>query len=182
MGTGQNSPGIKIIPDYTPVEGGGKFYHSLDFCLSCSWTRDVDAVFRPTAEIRAVAANIAAKLGLPEDWLNDGVKGFLSDREELSEEPVTELAGLSNLRIIWPSAEYLLAMKCMAARIDNASQDRADVEFLIMKLGFRREDQVLECVERFYPADRIHIKTVYFVREVLAGLAEKPDFGGEVNL
>src|SRR5207249_290474 len=40
-------------------------------------TRDIDAVFVPKREIYESAALVGNALGLPEDWLNDAVKGFL---------------------------------------------------------------------------------------------------------
>lgn len=135
-------------------------------------TRDVDAVSRPKSEILAAAQIVAERLSLPDGWLNDGVKGFLSHREELRGEPLAELEGLSNLRVIWPTPEYLLAMKCLAARTDATATDRADVEILVKKLGFTSAREVLEVVERFYPAERIHIRTRYFVEEVMAELKD----------
>ena len=40
-------------------------------------TTDVDAVFVPSKEVRIAASRVAQERGLEEDWLNDGVKGFL---------------------------------------------------------------------------------------------------------
>ncbi len=47
-------------------------------------TRDVDAIFRPKAEIMDAAHVVAEQLVLPSDWLNDGVsvrrhRAILSD-------------------------------------------------------------------------------------------------------
>ena len=123
-------------------------------------TRDVDAVFRPKAEIRTAAEAVAAELGLPLDWLNDGVKGFLSESEETRRISIPELEALQNL-----PPEYLLAMKCMAARSDDSSMDKEDVVFLFRRLGIRSEEQALEIVEQFFPKERIHIKTHYFISE-----------------
>ena len=132
-------------------------------------TRDVDAIFRPKSEIREAAQAVAEDLGLPETWLNDGVKGYIARREELTERPISELGALSNLRLTWPSADYLLAMKCIAARIADydTDGDRRDVEFLIKSLSLREPGEVFERIERFYSKDFIHVKTRYFVEEIL---------------
>jgi hypothetical protein len=136
-------------------------------------TRDVDAVFQPTAEIREAALTVSRNLNLPADWLNDGVKGFVSGNEALSRISIPELDALTNLRILWPTPEYILAMKCMAARVDDTATDRGDVAILSKALGLTSADEVLGIVERFFPKDRIHIKTVYFVQEILASLEDR---------
>jgi len=136
-------------------------------------TRDVDAVFKPKTELREAARIVSQKLELPADWLNDGVKGFLSENESFSRFSIPELDALSNLRFLWPSPDYILAMKCMAARIDDTATDRGDVLFLIQKLSLKSAGEVLGIVERFFPKDRIHIKTVYFIEEILAAMGDR---------
>ena len=54
--------------------------------------------------MRAAARAVADAAGLPGDWLNDAVKGYLSNRKDFH--PYLEL---SNLRVLTASPEYLLA-------------------------------------------------------------------------
>lgn len=77
-------------------------------------TKDVDALFQPAQTIRDLARGIADDLHLPADWLNDGVKGFLSARHETT---AGNLPQFPHLRLTMPVPEYLLAMKCLAARL-----------------------------------------------------------------
>ena len=77
-------------------------------------TRDVDAVilFPPEARIvRELARQVAEENDWPEDWLNDGAKGYLvgiSDGDVLFQAPGIEARA--------PSLEQLLAMKLSAWR------------------------------------------------------------------
>jgi hypothetical protein len=107
-------------------------------------TKDVDAIFEPTADIRKAAAAVARRHGLPEDWLNDAATGFF-----LSDPPRIPVLELPNLRVWAPTAEYMLAMKCVSARFD--SHDRGDVEFLVRQLGLESADDVLAVVCPYYP-------------------------------
>jgi hypothetical protein len=123
-------------------------------------TKDVDAIFEPTREIREAARVVARSHGVPEDWLNDAVKGFF-----LSDPPRQDVMDLPNLRVWAPTAEYMLAMKCVSARFD--SMDREDVVFLIRRLGLRTPDEVFEVIGRFYPRERVPAKTGFLVEEIL---------------
>ena len=126
-------------------------------------TKDVDALFRPTQPIRELARGIAAARDLPEDWLNDGVKGFLSSRHETT---AGNLPQFPHLRLTMPVPEYLLAMKCMAARLGGTSgepSDVPDIVLLIRHLGLRGAREVLDLVAEYYPAHRVTVKTQYLV-------------------
>ncbi len=126
-------------------------------------TRDVDAIFEPAAVIREEAASIGTALGLPADWLNDGVKGFVSERHEV----VTgDLPQFPNLRVTMPVPEYLLAMKAMASRLGGTvgePSDVADLRLLIDRLGLKSPDSVLEIVRCYYPDARVPVKARYLV-------------------
>ena len=130
-------------------------------------TRDVDAVFRPAESVRRAAESVARELSLPENWLNDGVKGFVSANQDFVNTGMPK--DFPNLRVLRPSAAYLLAMKCMAARVAgyDTGGDRDDVIFLARHLGLTGAEQALEIVARYYPPERISAKTRFFVEEVI---------------
>ena len=126
-------------------------------------TKDVGALFQPAQTIRELARRIAEQQHLPEDWLNDGVKGFISARHETCS---GNLPQFSHLRLTMPVPEYLLAMKCMAARLGGTTGDASDVPdivFLIRHLQLKSASVVLDLVGLYYPANRIPVKTQYLV-------------------
>ena len=125
-------------------------------------TQDVDALFRPALEVRRAAARVAVQARIQADWLNDGVKGYLSERGDFA--PFLEL---SNLKILLAQPEYLLAMKCLAFRIGAEFHDEDDVRFLIRLLDIRTLSQALEVISRYYPLERFPQKTLYSLPDLL---------------
>ena len=125
-------------------------------------TQDVDAVFRPAAKVREAAARVAARAGLNTDWLNDGVKGFVSARGDFA--PFLEL---DHLRVMVAQPAYLLAMKCLAMRIGAEFHDEDDVRYLLRHLDVRSYDAAVAIIERYYPLDRFPQKTLYALGELL---------------
>jgi hypothetical protein len=125
-------------------------------------TRDIDALVMAPASVRAAAERVAETHGLPANWLNDGAKGFASGAPI----EVKELLQFSNLRIVAPPPAYILAMKCIAARVGLDEHDKEDALFLIRLLGLRGSASVLELVAQYYTVERIPAKTRFFVQEV----------------
>ena len=56
-------------------------------------TKDIDALYEPKREINRLTEKIAHEYGLPENWLNDSVKGFVNDNVET--EDFLQLGNLS---------------------------------------------------------------------------------------
>jgi hypothetical protein len=125
-------------------------------------TRDVDAHFQPAKAVREAAARVARREDLPEDWLNDAAKAFISERAEFR--PFLELP---NLRVMTAIPEYLLAMKCLAFRLGPEFQDESDVRFLLRYLNVERYETAVEVITRYYPAQRFPQKTLYALEEIL---------------
>lgn len=130
-------------------------------------TRDVDALFRPTKEVREAAARVAADAGVPDTWLKDAVKGYLSPRGEY--DPFLELP---HLRVFVAQPTYLLAMKCAAMRIGEEFQDLEDVRFLLRWLNISSADEALEIVTRYFDEERLQPKTRLALEELLSGPCE----------
>lgn len=92
-------------------------------------TKDVDAFLLDPASasaVRAAARRVAASLGLPEDWLNDGAKGYvhgLARGETVLSTPALIVRTLA--------PQQLLAMKLSAWRDDV---DIDDARLLLSKL------------------------------------------------
>ena len=126
-------------------------------------TRDLDGTFKPSKKIREAAAKVAVEAGVDEHWLNDAVKGYLSERGSFSKH-----LELSNLKVFCAHANYLLAMKCLAMRIGEEFQDLDDIRYLLRHIGLRAYEDALEVITRYYPLERFPQKTLYALEELLA--------------
>jgi len=114
-------------------------------------TKDVDAVIRQNEVGKKLAAKVAAELGLPDDWLNDDVKQFLAEKEakrSLSEDEFGE-----GLRVVVPTAAYLLAMKLRACRppLPGYAGDYGDIRFLVQKMGIASVEEAEAIHNKFFP-------------------------------
>ena len=121
-------------------------------------TKDVDAVFQPTQQMRQAIARVAEHHNLHSDWLNDAVKGFVVQHTQRI------FLDASHLKVFVPEPDYLLAMKTLAARVDTT--DRQDIEFLIDTLKLTQPDQVFSILEKYYPHQRVKPATQYFIEEL----------------
>lgn len=151
--------------------GGAALALAFDMRVS---TRDVDAVIRSAPGFaRATAARIAREEGWPPDWLNDGVKGFVSANEELRVMAEFGAEGGSGLRIFMPSPHYLFAMKCMAMRPEglDGSHDISDIEALAHAAGIPDAAAALDLVEAFYPPRMIPPKVRFGIEEIMERVA-----------
>jgi predicted nucleotidyltransferase len=125
-------------------------------------TKDVDAIFAPTSELYTIIKNIADEHRLPSDWLNNAVKGFVSHRHD-----VRLFRKMSHLDIYAASPEYMMAMKCLAARTYD-SKDVDDIRFLLRHLNIQSVEQALAMIVRYYPQNRVLPKTAYLLEELLS--------------
>jgi hypothetical protein len=126
-------------------------------------TKDIDAVFEPKSAIYLAAAKVAEDLGLPEDWLNDAVKGFMPGDDEHAR-PVPDITGIE---ISTASPQYLLAMKLMAMRF---GEDDEDIEILLRECGLHSAQEALDLLEHMYPYQEPPPKTRFFLEELFGSM------------
>lgn len=151
-------------------------YRGSALMLTYDWrlaTRDVDAVFEADrSTVRRLAAAIAQEKGWDRDWLNDGVKGFLS---ALDSDPVSKrLFGTyrsedaPGLRVMGANPRYLFAMKCRAMRLGgiDETEDVADIRRLAREIGIMNAAEALDLVANFYPDRLIEPKTRFGLEEL----------------
>ena len=111
-------------------------------------TKDVDAyILRPeTSRVRDAVRHVADELELPEDWLNDGAKGYFVgvSAGEL-------LYNSDSLVVCAVSTPQLLAMKLAAWR---DAIDRADARLLLTQMDGSAEE-IWAAVKPFVPPHEI---------------------------
>lgn len=122
-------------------------------------TRDVDAVFSDPGEVYEAARAVGRRLGLPPDWLNDAVREYLlgpdADAQKIYEEP--------SLQVAVASPSYLLAMKLLAARVE---QDQADIRLLFTLCGCSTKADGLVVLERYLPGEEVPEATRILLEEM----------------
>ena len=111
-------------------------------------TKDVDVfIIQPDPpRVREAAVEVARELDLPEDWLNDGAKGYftaISEGEVLYES--------ASLLVRSVTTEQLLGMKLAAWR---DAIDRSDARLLLSKLSGSAEE-IWRRVEPFIPRNYV---------------------------
>ena len=144
-------------------------------CVLCTVresTKDVDGFFKPSQLIRKSAARVASRfmshdttthdVDISENWLNDAVKGFLSESGDYC-----EFLLLSHLTLYVASPTYLLAMKCLAARIGEEFHDIDDIQYLVRHLNISSYQQAIDTISLYYPLARFPQKTMYLLQELL---------------
>jgi hypothetical protein len=148
-------------------------------------TGDVDAVFEGNKDfIKRLAAEMAEEFGWDENWLNDGVKGWLSTRDAdpdvralFKTYPTEDQPGL---RVYTAKPEYLFAMKGRAMRVGGieASSDIDDIKLLARAIGLKNSQDALALVEKFYPQNTLQPKTRLGLEEIFSNLDVDPDQDG----
>lgn len=129
-------------------------------------TKDIDALFAPTTELREIANDIANRHNLDEDWFNDAAKAYI----DTSKMKFVKVLELDSLLVKRPEDKAMLAMKLASARED--SKDAEDAIFLIRKLGIKNETELLNIMEKNIPSQQLTPMSSFFAKEMLRRAGE----------
>jgi len=123
---------------------------------------DVDAVFLAGGKaVREIADAVAARLDLPPDWINEGVKRMAPPPGD--PQPNLILAGeyprvpnsIVGLRVHLPTPAYMLAMKILANRVvedtEKNESDLSDAVALMKVTKLTTEQQLVDLLKECYP-------------------------------
>jgi hypothetical protein len=122
-------------------------------------TRDVDAWFSEPATVREAARLVAREMSLPENWLNDAAKAFVPEHAGFE-----RWRSLSHLDVLVADEATMFAMKAAAARTD---EDAGDLRVLAGRLGLTSSAQAIELVLRYYPEERLSVRSRLLLEELL---------------
>lgn len=125
-------------------------------------TKDIDCVFSETNTILLENILDITKFAfnLPENWINEEIKEPL--KVILKEEKETYRI-YSNLKILKPKAEQLLAMKVLAARPEPA-KDFIDANILCKDLNIKTKAELLNVFSKYIPLTLIGERQMSFIK------------------
>jgi hypothetical protein len=136
-------------------------------------TMDVDGSIRGAApkEFQDAASTVAARMGWPDDWINDESAKYIPrlGAKQIEWETIFERDGIV---IQVAPAEALLAMKLRANR---PGRDNGDIAQLMSICALSTVDELEELYSDFYPGDALDDRAIQIVEKVIeVGLPKRP--------
>lgn len=162
------------------VYGGSALTLASNFRLG---TGDVDAVAEFEQQtVDRLGKAIAAERGWPSDWINDGVRVFLSPNVDGTAEHHQLFRSYPDeanpgVRVFVPSPEYLLAMKLVSLRVEDTgirtAKDAPDIKHLLTICKIDTPRAAIEFLAEFYPEYgksnvRLHARKFVEIQDFMA--------------
>lgn len=125
-------------------------------------TKDIDCVFSETnfKLLENILNLTRSAFSLSEGWINEEIKEPL--KSILKEDKVTYKT-YSNLRILKPKAEQLLAMKVLAARPEPA-KDFIDAYILCRDLKIETKEELFKIISPYIPMSILGERQMNFIK------------------
>lgn len=124
--------------------------------------KDVDCVFNNVnmSLFKNIIDTVKFAFNLSDDWINEEIKEPL---KYLIKEEKEIYKNYSNLKILKPKAELLLAMKVLAARAEP-SKDFVDAFLLCKELDIKSKEDLMKIVLKYIPRGLIDERQITFIK------------------
>ena len=111
-------------------------------------SKEVSGYFRAESEaIHEATDTISRREGLPENWLNKGLKGYFNEKN--TREKWIEYPGI---RAYLTTPEYLLTMRVATA---HSQQDMKEIKKLVQKLQISTAHDIISPITMYVPEQLI---------------------------
>ena len=125
-------------------------------------TKDIDCIFGNSnlKILNNILDNVKFAFNLSENWINQEVKEPLSF---LLKEDKETYKVYSNLKILKPKSDQLLAMKILAARPEPA-KDFIDAYILARELNITTKEELLSLIADYMPVRLLGERQITFIK------------------
>ncbi len=125
-------------------------------------TKDIDCVFSDINSrlLQNILDTTQYAFNLPDNWINEEIKEPL---KHLIKEDKETYALYSNLKILKPKAQQLLAMKILEARPEPA-KDFIDAYILCKDLNVTAKNDLMDIVSAYVPPRLLGERQIAFIR------------------
>ena len=149
--------------------GGSCLLLAYDY-LDRALTKDIDAIIRPKDQADRLVRQLAVEENLPEDWLDEGVKQFVSQKGETYTTNLPELRNLKNIKVSFPTASYLIAMKIRSSVRSRFGYegDLIDLKFLARKTQLKSVEEAQAHLDKFFDDEIIPERAIVALEEVFS--------------
>jgi hypothetical protein len=126
--------------------------------------------------LATVVRTISEQNGWDRDWLNDAVGAFLSDRVRADDHLLFGTfprgGGATGLKVLVPSAEYMLALMLKALRLldpQKGETESREILGLMQVCGLQTVEEALRVLARYFPVSAAAPeKLVFLLKHLLA--------------
>ncbi|MGO1369242.1 MAG: DUF6036 family nucleotidyltransferase [Senegalia sp. (in: firmicutes)] len=125
-------------------------------------TKDIDCVINETNDklLKNILDSTKLVFNLSDNWLNEEIKEPL---KYLLKEDKETYQNFSNLKLLKPKVEQLLAMKILAARPEPA-KDFIDAYILCKDLNIRTKEELINIISEYIPLKLIGERQLNFIK------------------
>lgn len=164
---------FKVLKDMDDVLGSLSvditftIYGGAVMCMvhnSRRFTEDIDAMFKNFDILLPLIDSLSKKYNLPSDWFNSQIEDL---KYTIKDENLLLMEGFKNMKVYYPCAEQMLAMKLHAAR-SKPKSDFDDALHLMHELKIYDEESLKSILYKYIYKDCVNSRSLTFIQDLVA--------------